>query len=56
MRTEIGLDAGVNNEIWIFDKESDQFNGNIFYSFEAAEEYVITHGGYRKYDIFEKLS
>lgn len=43
------------NEIWIWDKDAEQWNGNIFYSFVDAEDYVLSHGGYEKFDILERL-
>lgn len=44
------------DEYWIFDKEKECFIGNIFYSFEAAEDFVMKYGGYYLYDIFRKES
>lgn len=46
----------MNNEIWLWDYDNDEWNGNIFYSVEGAEKYVIAHGGYDRFAIFEKLS
>lgn len=46
----------MRDEIWIWDKVNAQWTGHIFYGYEGAEDYVLRHGGYERFDIFEKLS
>lgn len=46
----------MRNEIRLWDYDNDEWNEHIFYSFDAAESYVMAHGGYDRFAIFEKLS
>lgn len=42
-------------DYYVWDKEEEEFINTHFATFEGAENWVETNGGYDKFNIFEKI-
>lgn len=40
----------------VWNKDTETWEGVAFASADFAEDYILEHGGYEHYDIFEKLT
>ena len=50
------FDCWSSCNYYVWNKEEEEFISTSFSTFEDAEYWVETNGGYERYDIFEKIT